>query len=281
MSVAEATTSVEHERSQESRTSRRTRPEEVTLDPGAQRLPPLRAFLLLRYTLIIATAYLLLVEEGMRPPPVLSILLIVLALASNVAIASLPARTLRTPYFGSAIIAIDTLWITVALLVSQRFTAEFFFLYFFILLLAAIGENLWLIAVAAVAVCCAYLYVLAAHGWRVVAVGVALAHPHPVPLRRRGVLRLSGRPHPRRAPPRPGSGPDQIRVPGDGFARAAHAAHRHSRLCRPAARGRVRPGAGRATGRPRQGPGRRRKPAPLPQSPARREPFGGPSAVRT
>jgi len=164
MSVAEATTSVEHERSQESTTSRRTRPEGVTLDPGAQRLPPLRAFLLLRYTLIIATAYLLLVEEGLRPPPVLSILLVVLALASNVAIASLPARTLRTPYFGPAIIAIDTLWITVALLVSQRFTAEFFFLYFFILLLAAIGENLWLIAVAAVAVCCAYLYVLAAMG---------------------------------------------------------------------------------------------------------------------
>ena len=164
MSVAEATTGVEHKRTQEQTAHRRTTSDVVTLDTAAPGLPPLRAFLLLRYTLIIATAYLLLVEEGLQPPPLLSILLVVLALASNVVIASLPARILRLPYFGPAVIAVDTLWITIALLVSQRFTAEFFFLYFFILLLAAIGENLWLIAIAAVAVCCAYLYVLAALG---------------------------------------------------------------------------------------------------------------------
>jgi signal transduction histidine kinase len=162
--MAEPTPPEQHEPTRESRSNRRAVADPVTFDPAVQRLPPLRAFLLLRYTLIIATAYLLLVEEGLRLPPLFSILLVVLALASNVAIASLPTRTLRAPYFGPAIIAIDTLWITLALLVSQRFTAEFFFLYFFILLLAAIGENLWLIAVAAVAVCCAYLYVLAAMG---------------------------------------------------------------------------------------------------------------------
>jgi signal transduction histidine kinase len=136
----------------------------VKHDLGTERLPPQRAFLLLRYTLIVATAYLLLVEENFTIPPLLSILLVVLALASNVVIASLPLRYTNSPYFGPAIIVSDTLWITIALLVSGRFTAEFFFLYFFILLLAAIGENLWLIAVAAVAVCCAYLYVLAAMG---------------------------------------------------------------------------------------------------------------------
>ena len=136
----------------------------VKHDPGAERLPPQRAFLLLRYTLIVATAYLLLVEENLSMPPLVSILLVVLALASNVVIASLPARYTSSPYFGPTIIVADTLWITIALLVSGRFTAEFFFLYFFILLLAAIGENLWLIAVAAVAVCAAYLYVLAAMG---------------------------------------------------------------------------------------------------------------------
>src|SRR5262249_36364008 len=42
--------------------------------------------------------------------------------------------------------------------------AEFFFLYFFVLLLAAIGGSLQLIAIGAVAVCVAYLYVLSTMG---------------------------------------------------------------------------------------------------------------------
>ena len=55
--------------------------------------------------------------------------------------------------FAPAIIVADTSWMTLALLVSGRFDAEFFFLFFFVLLLAAIGERLWLIAVAAGDVC--------------------------------------------------------------------------------------------------------------------------------
>ena len=133
-------------------------------EPGARQMPPQRALVLLRYTLIIATAYLLLVEEGLHLPPFSSMLLVVLALASNVVIAVLPARIVNSPYFSSAIIAIDTVWITAALVLSGRFSAEFFLVYFFILLLATIGESLWLITLAAVAVCCGYLYVLAAMG---------------------------------------------------------------------------------------------------------------------
>ena len=132
--------------------------------PRAVRLSPQRAFLLLRYTLIVATAYLLLVEESLRPPPTPAILLIVLALASNVAIAVWWGRLATAPSFGPAVLVADTAWITAALLISGRFHGEFFFLYFFILLIAAIGENLWLIALAGIAVCGAYLYVLSAMG---------------------------------------------------------------------------------------------------------------------
>lgn len=139
----------------------------VRHDPVADGLPPDRAFRLLRYTLIIATAYLLLVEESLKLPPLPALLLIVAALASNVVISLLPARFTNSPYFGPSVIIGDTLWITAALLISGRFSAEFFFLYFFILLLAAIGETLWLIALAAVAVCGAYLYVMSVTvgGW--------------------------------------------------------------------------------------------------------------------
>jgi signal transduction histidine kinase len=122
------------------------------------------AFLLLRYTLIVATAYLLLVEGGFRVPPVGVVVLIAAALASNVFIPRLPASLLQAPAFGLGVIVTDTLWITAALLQSGRFDAEFFFLYFFVLLLAAIGENLRLIAIGSVAVCIAYVYVLMALG---------------------------------------------------------------------------------------------------------------------
>lgn len=138
----------------------------VRHDPS-EGLPPDRAFRLLRYTLIVATAYLLLVEESLQLPPLPALLLIVAALASNVVISLLPPRLINSPYFGPAVIIGDTAWITAALLISGKFTAEFFFLYFFILLLAAIGETLWLIALAAIAVCGAYLYVMSATigGW--------------------------------------------------------------------------------------------------------------------
>lgn len=124
------------------------------MDPTSK----LRAFLLLRYTLIIATAYLLLVERGFAAPSAVAALLIALALASNVAIAQLPRRLTESTRFAVAVIVFDTAWVTGALTSSGQFSADFFMLYFFLLLLAAVGENLRLIAVAACVVCAAYLF---------------------------------------------------------------------------------------------------------------------------
>jgi signal transduction histidine kinase len=117
----------------------------------------LRAFLLLRYTLIIATAYLLLVEQNFAPPTPLVGLLIALALGSNVIVGQLPRRVTDSMRFATAAIVFDTAWVTAALMSSGRFSADFFMLYFFLLLLAAVGENLRLIAIAACVVCAAYL----------------------------------------------------------------------------------------------------------------------------
>ncbi len=119
-----------------------------------------RAFLLLRYTLIAATAYLLLVEREFSPPPIGTILLLVAALASNVMVAQLPSRLTSSPAFSPAIIVADTVWITAVLVQSGTFNTEFYFLYFFVLLLAAIGESLPLIVIGTVAVCIAYVYLL-------------------------------------------------------------------------------------------------------------------------
>ncbi|MBX3026604.1 HAMP domain-containing histidine kinase [bacterium] len=124
------------------------------MDSGAR----LHAFLLLRYTLIIATAYLLLVEQDFATPSLLAGGLIALALATNVAFAQLPRRFTDSTRFAVAVIIYDTAWVTAALMSSGKFSADFFVLYFFLLLLAAVGENLRLIAVAACVVCGAYLF---------------------------------------------------------------------------------------------------------------------------
>jgi signal transduction histidine kinase/CheY-like chemotaxis protein len=130
----------------------------------ASRLPRTRAFLLLRYTLIAATAYLLIVEAGFDLPPAWMLGVIAAALASNVGATWLPPRALESRWFTAAVIFGDTAWITVVLLQSGRFTPEFFYLYFFLLLLATIGESLALIAIGAVVACSAYVYLLTANG---------------------------------------------------------------------------------------------------------------------
>ena len=118
----------------------------------------LRAFLLLRYTLIIATAYLLLAEHQFANVSSLALALIALALASNVMVGTLPQAVTDSMRFAVAVIVFDTTWVTAALMSSGRFNADFFMLYFFLLLLAAIGENLRLIAIGACVVCAAYLF---------------------------------------------------------------------------------------------------------------------------
>ncbi len=119
-----------------------------------------RAFVLLRYTLIIAIAYLMLSEHGVSEPPASLILLVIAALASNVVMGRLPARITDTTAFNAGIILVDTVWITAALLYSGYFGPDFFYVYFFVLLLAAIGENLSLIAIGAIIASTAYVYIL-------------------------------------------------------------------------------------------------------------------------
>jgi signal transduction histidine kinase len=123
-----------------------------------------RAFLLLRYLLIIGTAYLLLVETQFALPPVALCVLLAAALASNVGASLLPSRIIEAHSFTAAIILADAAWTTGALVYSGHFTADFFCIYFFVLLLAAIGESLGLVTIGAVLVCGGYGFVLLATG---------------------------------------------------------------------------------------------------------------------
>ena len=125
-----------------------------------EKLPRSRIFVLLRFTLIIAVAYLLLAEAEFSNLSVGLLLVIPAALFSNLVVMRLPAHITGTTAFTGVVIAADTVWITAALVYSGRFSAEFFYVYFFVLLLTAIGENLLLIAIGTLGVCAAYFYVL-------------------------------------------------------------------------------------------------------------------------
>ncbi len=108
-----------------------------------------RYFILLRYVLIIAAAYLLLFE-GETAAPAVVITLIAGALVSNVLLSYLREDFLVSPFTVGLMICADIGWIAAGLWYKGSFGSDIFFLYFFVLFLAAIGEDLILIVVAAV-----------------------------------------------------------------------------------------------------------------------------------
>ncbi len=117
----------------------------------------IRALVLLRLTLVVATGYLLIAELGAEGFPWQLAALLGVAALSNLVFTIVPDRWLDSSLLSGGLILFDTLAITVALVYSGRFTTEFFFLYFFILIVAAIGENLRLIVLGAVVICISYL----------------------------------------------------------------------------------------------------------------------------
>lgn len=132
---------------------------------GRSRHGRLRAFVLLRFTLIIASAYLLLEQTGFKSAPTVILVLLGLGVLSNLILLRLPARWTDSPWFSATVVIIDTVWITAALVLSGHFEPEFFYLYFLVLFLAAVGENLRLVVIGALVISAGYLFGLAkAHG---------------------------------------------------------------------------------------------------------------------
>jgi signal transduction histidine kinase len=117
--------------------------------PVSQNEGERRYFILLRYVLIIAAAYLLLFE-GETAAPVVVVTLIAGALASNVFLSYLREDFLLSPFIVGLTICADIGWIAIGLWYKGSFGTDIVFLYFFVLFLAAVGEDLILIVLAAV-----------------------------------------------------------------------------------------------------------------------------------
>ncbi|NOZ78069.1 MAG: hypothetical protein GXP48_02575 [Acidobacteria bacterium] len=123
-----------------------------------------RIFILLRLTLVIATSYLVLAQHNFARPSSTLTALILAGILSNALIPPVSKRITDSSTMLGAIIVADTAWITVTLIATGNFHAEFFYLYFFVLFIAAIGENLVLIILGALLACSAYFLALIATG---------------------------------------------------------------------------------------------------------------------
>lgn len=116
---------------------------------------------LLRWVLIIASAYLFLFSlQTPTTPPALA-LLIAVALLSNLLLPYFPQRWVERPGFDVALVLFDTLWVSLDALLTQNLSGDFFLLYFLIILVAVTGESLGVIAFGAIIIGVTYTGVLA------------------------------------------------------------------------------------------------------------------------
>jgi signal transduction histidine kinase len=122
-------------------------------------------FLLLRYVFIAAAAYLLIFESTGATLPVMQGLMIAVALASNVALSFVPEERVFAWYVEAPVLVADTLWVSWALQSTGTNGPELFLLYFFVLFLAALGENIVLVLVGSTLLSGAQIYFDRA-GWQ-------------------------------------------------------------------------------------------------------------------
>jgi signal transduction histidine kinase len=115
-------------------------------------------FLLLRYLFITTASYLLILQTPSETTPTGIALMISAALASNVALSFVPAQHLFSWYLEAPVLVADTLWVSLALHATGAVGQEFFLLYFFVLFLAMLGENLPLLALGSGLVSAASLH---------------------------------------------------------------------------------------------------------------------------
>jgi signal transduction histidine kinase len=121
-------------------------------------------FLLLRYVFIIAAAYLV-IFQGAGEIGASQVVMIAVALASNLALSRLSPQSLFAWYVEAPVLIADTLWVSWALHSTGAVGQEFFLLYFFVLFLSATTNRLVIVLVGAVSISAANVYFISADAW--------------------------------------------------------------------------------------------------------------------
>lgn len=108
-------------------------------------------FINLRWAVIIGTSYLIIAESNYNITFFISLFLLAF-ISSNLFIYKFQKKYAKTPYFYSSIALADILIVSLAIYFFGKPSAEFYIIYFFIIMLSAFGENMKLgLLVAAIA----------------------------------------------------------------------------------------------------------------------------------
>ncbi len=104
--------------------------------------PKKPTIVLLRWVLIIASSYMLLLDASSGQAQTRLVLLIVVALASNLVIARFPERWTERRVFDLSVVLFDAGWVTLGLSWAPGVSQDLFLLYFLVIFVAAMGESL-------------------------------------------------------------------------------------------------------------------------------------------
>jgi signal transduction histidine kinase len=115
---------------------------------------------LLRWLLIFASSYLMILDRWQGGVPLSVAVLVVCALASNVIVGRLPESWVAKPAFDLGIAICDAGWITLGLSWAPSISSDLFLLYFLVIFIAAVGESLRTIVASAVIVSVVYATML-------------------------------------------------------------------------------------------------------------------------
>ncbi len=118
-----------------------------------------RAVLFLRWVVILATSYLLVFDSGGSAGSVTIPLYVAIFLATNLVVGAIPERRFEENWLQGLLFVFDTLWISAGMILAGNAGADLFLVYFSVLFLAALGENLRMIVGGCLLI--SLLYVLA------------------------------------------------------------------------------------------------------------------------
>jgi PAS domain S-box-containing protein len=122
-----------------------------------------QAILLLRWTSIIVTSYLVLLGKGRVADPQLSHLFILGYILSNLFLTFLPKILFSNPKFFYSLILIDTGIISFGMYLSEKMATDFYLVFFLIIIFASMSRNFKLLM--AVGGMTALLYGILLYSW--------------------------------------------------------------------------------------------------------------------
>ena len=131
---------------------------------GGPILDKKQAISILQWLIVIVTSYLLLFSKGAASEDPLVYGLIVVFLASSLVIRRLPEAVFQHRYFDIALLVTDTALISASIYMNRDVPWDLFLFYFFILFLAAIGENMVRIVIGSVLISLVYVGLLLEQG---------------------------------------------------------------------------------------------------------------------